>query len=99
MYNESGYVKGDDLKILFRVLEEDDPHGFWAGWWNGSIAESDKETLNVAVSFDNYSDTQLAEIEIEVEVGTGNFQTPPSEAIESIANQIAEFTRKWFPNS
>jgi len=66
------------------VFGENDARGFLSGWWNESFSESDKQLINVGVIYSDSFDTQLAEIEVEVEIGTGEFQVSRNDAIDTI---------------
>lgn len=98
LYSEHGYYKSNELTIEFMVLQEDDPRGFWSAWWNGEFPDGDKEMLNVGVIYSDWSDTQLAEIEVEVEVKSAS-EADKKKAIETIAEHIRDFTLEYFPNN
>jgi len=99
LYSENGYTESDELTIQFKVFDEKDSKGFLSSWWNDKISESDKQLINVGVVFSDSVDTQLAEIEVEVEIGTGEFQVGQDDAIDTIANHIVDFTKEYFPNT
>jgi len=99
LYSVHGYDKTNEVSVMFKVLESDNERGFWASWWNKSSTESVKKKMNVGVIYSDSFDTQLAEIAIEIDVGTGRFQSSQPQAIKSIALQVAEYTKKFFPNS
>lgn len=99
LYRENGYDEADELTIQFKVFGENDARGFLSGWWNESFSESDKQLINVGVIYSDSFDTQLAEIEVEVEIGTGEFQVSRNDAIDTIANHIVDFTKQYFPNA
>lgn len=97
LHNQHQYTKSDHLTIQFKILDENDPRGFWSTWWKGEFPDGDKQMLNVGVMYSDQLDSIVGEIEVEVEVKPTANEAERQKAMQAIASQITDFTLQHFP--
>lgn len=95
IYEEGGFQKGNDLRIVYRFIQYNPGSQFTRYMWGG-LGSAGEGTLTVEAKYFDVSDKEIATIQTEGKISSGVFGGSFSFAIEKCAKEIAEYTKKNF---
>ena len=87
----SGMKTGDELTLRYRFIQFEKGDQF-ARWFWGGIGNSGEASITTEVVFLDSSGKELAKIQSEGRIGSGFFGGTLNEAIEKMAEEVAEYT-------
>ena len=96
LYKEGGYTKGPELTITYRFLPYN-PGNQFNRWFWGGIGNAGQGSLTVEAIYTDSSQQQCGKIQCEGIISSGLFGGDFSFAVEKVANEISEYTKKNFP--
>ena len=91
----TGMKTGEALTLRYRFIQFEEGDQF-ARWFWGGIGNSGEASLTTEVVFLDSTGKELAKIQSEGRIGSGFFGGTLNEAIEKMAEEVADYTIKNF---
>lgn len=98
LYDKNGYTRSNDLKVVFKFLQQDKGNQF-ARWFWGGIGNTGEASLTVLVMYQDAEGNELGKTQVQGKIDSGFFGGSFNEAINKAAEQIVSFTVANFPKS
>ncbi len=98
LYEKNGYDRSDELKIVYKFLQQDKGNQF-SRWFWGGIGNTGEASLTVLVKYLDSEGSELGKTQVQGKIDSGFFGGSFSEAITKAAEQVVSFTVANFPSS
>lgn len=92
---KTGFVRGSDLKIRWRVVQFEAGSRF-ARWLTAGIGNAGEASMTAEVRFLTPDDIQVARIHVEGRLGSGFFGGSIDSALEKAAEEAADYAQANF---
>lgn len=98
LYEKNGYDRSEELKIVFKFLQQDKGNQF-SRWFWGGIGNTGEASLTVLVKYLDADGNELGKTQVQGRIDSGFFGGSFGEAITKAAEQVVRFTVANFPSS